>query len=88
MSAARRLIDLTDADLTTLVRQLLRDELAAARPAEQEVLDTREAAKLLGIHPGTLQKMTRDKLVPVHFIGNVRRYKRSELLRCLENKEG
>ena len=88
MTAARRLIDMDEAQLSTLVRQLLRDELAASRPAEQEVLDTKEAAALLGVHPGTLQRMTRDKLVPVHFIGNVRRYKRSELLRCLEDKEG
>ena len=85
MSAARRLVDMTDQELGAQIRELIRAELAASRPSEPEVLDTKGAAALLGIHPGTLQKMTREKRVPVHFIGGgVRRYKRAELMRWLE----
>lgn len=85
MSLARRLIDLTDVDLRALVLEVVRSELASSRPSEPEVLSTKDAAVLLGIHPGTLQKMTREGRIPVHFIGGgVRRYKRSELLRWLD----
>ena len=50
-------------------------ELARFEP----LLDTHRAAALLGIHPKTLQKLARAGTVPGHRIGDLWRFRASEL---------
>jgi excisionase family DNA binding protein len=45
----------------------------------EPLLDTQEAAALLQIHPKTLQKMARAGTVPSHRIGDLWRFRASEL---------
>jgi excisionase family DNA binding protein len=45
----------------------------------QQILDSREAAALLKIHPKTLQKLARDGDVPAFQIGTLWRFVSSEL---------
>ena len=43
------------------------------------LLDSQQAASLLGIHPKTLQKLARSGTVPSHRIGDLWRFRASEL---------
>jgi excisionase family DNA binding protein len=52
-------------------------------PQFEPLLDTHQAAALLGIHPKTLQKMARAGTVPCHRIGDLWRFRASELDRWL-----
>jgi excisionase family DNA binding protein len=52
-------------------------------PRFEPLVDTHEAAALLGIHPKTLQKMARAGTVPGHRIGDLWRFRVSELDRWL-----
>ena len=45
----------------------------------EPLLDTHQAAALLGIHPKTLQKLARAGTVPGHRIGDLWRFRVSEL---------
>jgi excisionase family DNA binding protein len=45
----------------------------------EALLDTQRAAALLGIHPKTLQKLARAGAVPSHRIGDLWRFRASEL---------
>jgi excisionase family DNA binding protein len=45
----------------------------------EPLLDSKEAAALLRIHPKTLQRMARRDEVPAHRIGDLWRYRASEL---------
>jgi excisionase family DNA binding protein len=45
----------------------------------EPLLDTQQAAALLGIHPKTLQKLARSGKVPSHRIGDLWRFRASEL---------
>ena len=45
----------------------------------EPLLDSAEAAKLLQIHPKTLQKMARANSVPAHLICGLWRFRASEL---------
>jgi excisionase family DNA binding protein len=42
-------------------------------------IDSREAARLLRIHPKTLQKMAREGTIPGRMIGDLWRFRASEL---------
>ena len=48
-------------------------------PRFEPLLDTQRAAALLGIHPKTLQKLARVGTVPRHRIGDLWRFRASEL---------
>jgi excisionase family DNA binding protein len=48
-------------------------------PRLEPSLDTQQAAALLGIHPKTLQKLLRAGTVPCHRIGDLSRFRASEL---------
>jgi excisionase family DNA binding protein len=50
-------------------------EIATFEP----LLDSQRAARLLGIHPKTLQKLARAGTVPCHRIGDLWRFRASEL---------
>ena len=45
----------------------------------EPLIDAEQAAKLLGIHPKTLQKMAREGRVPRIRVGKFWRFRRSEL---------
>jgi excisionase family DNA binding protein len=45
----------------------------------EPLLDSQRAAALLGIHPKTLQKLARAGIVPSHRIGDLWRFRASEL---------
>lgn len=45
----------------------------------EPLLDSHRAAALLGIHPKTLQKLARNGAVPGHRIGDLWRFRASEL---------
>jgi excisionase family DNA binding protein len=47
--------------------------------AFEKLLDSRQAASLLQIHPKTLQKMAREQAVPAIRIGDLWRYRATEL---------
>jgi excisionase family DNA binding protein len=49
----------------------------------EPLVDSHQAAALLGIHPKTLQKMARAGTVPCHRIGDLWRFRASELDRWL-----
>jgi excisionase family DNA binding protein len=48
-------------------------------PAFEPTLNSQQAAALLQIHPKTLQKMARQGRVPAHQIGDLWRFRASEL---------
>ena len=48
-------------------------------PQFEPLLDSHRAAALLGIHPKTLQKLARAGTVPCHRIGDLWRFRASEL---------
>jgi excisionase family DNA binding protein len=54
----------------------------------EPLVDSHQAAALLGIHPKTLQKMARAGTVPCHRIGDLWRFRASELDRWLHTGEG
>jgi excisionase family DNA binding protein len=51
----------------------------AELPKFEPLLDSQQAAALLGIHPKTLQKLARAGTVPSHRIGDLWRFRASEL---------
>jgi excisionase family DNA binding protein len=51
----------------------------AEPPKFERLLDSQQAAALLGIHPKTLQKLARAGTVPCHRIGDLWRFRASEL---------
>src|SRR5215471_12206075 len=51
-------------------------------PRFEPLLDTQRAAALLGIHPKTLQKLARAGNVPCHRIGDLWRFRASDLDMC------
>jgi excisionase family DNA binding protein len=75
---------LTADEIETILRRVVREELATSRPGEAEVLRTKEAARLLGVHPATLLKMSKAGQIPTHFVASERRFRRSELLEWLD----
>ena len=52
----------------------------------EPLLNSQEAATLLQIHPKTLEKLARDGEVPSHRIGDLWRFRASELDRWLKSK--
>jgi excisionase family DNA binding protein len=48
-------------------------------PRFEPLLDSNQAAALLGIHPKTLQKFARAGAVPSHRVGDLWRFRASEL---------
>ena len=56
------------------------------QPEFEPVLDTEEAASLLGIHPKTLQKLARAKKVPAVRIGKCWAFRASTLDAWLKSK--
>jgi len=56
---------------------------AVELPRFEPLLDTERAAALPGVHPKTLQKLARSGKVPGHRIGDLWRFRASELDRWL-----
>lgn len=74
-------------DLESLVRAIVRDELAKARPANDssEYVSTTEAARIASVTPGTIRRWVRAGELTRHEAGNrvrIRRDELEQLLRC------
>jgi excisionase family DNA binding protein len=54
----------------------------------EPLLDSSAAASLLAIHPKTLQKLARAGKVPAHRIGDLWRFRASELNHWLSSQQG
>ena len=65
-----------------LLAKLIADRVTVDDPADSpsEWLTKLEAAQLLGISISSLEKRTREEIIPGHKFGSCRRYKRAELL--------
>jgi excisionase family DNA binding protein len=57
----------------------------SSTPVFEPTMKSPQAAALLGIHPKTLQKMARQGRVPAHQIGDLWRFRASELDEWLRN---
>lgn len=55
------------------------------RYALQEYLNATEAADVLGMSLTTFWRFRQEHNVPVHVIDGVKRYKKSELIKCVED---
>ena len=62
------------------------EQQAISVPGFEPTLNSQQAAALLQIHPKTLQKMARQGRVPAHQIGDLWRFRASELDEWLRNE--
>jgi excisionase family DNA binding protein len=78
--ASKRLVDATVDDLRAIVREELDAREEKAQQAPSEIMDLKQAAGYIGIHPKTLARRAKAGTVPAHKIG-VRDYRffKSEL---------
>lgn len=81
-----RLIDLTDDELTALVRRAVRDEMSAAKAGD--LMSTDDVARLLDVTPTTVRNWIKQEGLPAPLVGNVRRIRRAELERFLDERSG
>ena len=51
----------------------------------QEYFNATEAADILGMSPTTFWRFRQEHNVPVHVIEGMKRYKKSELIKCVED---
>jgi excisionase family DNA binding protein len=58
------------------------------QPLPEAMVDIHEAAKLLNCSVPSLERYTRDGMIPSHKIGRLRRYKPSEILGAQNEKGG
>jgi hypothetical protein len=78
--ASKRLVDATLDDLRELVSELLDEKLEDVQQSESDVMDLKQAAGYIGVHPKTLAKRARDGTVPARKIGpHEYRFFKSEL---------
>jgi excisionase family DNA binding protein len=80
-----QLVPLSKQELETLINRVARQtaEQVAAKllSSEDKLLDKIQAAAALSCSVSTVERMTRTGQIPSHKVGNLRRYKLSELLR-------
>lgn len=78
------MLQITRAELEQIIANTAQRtaEQFAARlcAAEDRLLDKHDAAKHLGCSVSTIERMTRDGTIPSHKVGQLRRYKLSEIL--------
>jgi excisionase family DNA binding protein len=60
--------------------------VSASQPHFEPILNSDQAAALLQIHPKTLQRMARQGRIPAHRIGDLWRFRASELDAWLRSK--
>lgn len=74
-------------ELRALVRDAVREELAAQSPGGSEILSREKVAKLLGCHVRTVSNLVRSKGLPVAFmVGAQPRFKRAEIERWMQER--
>jgi excisionase family DNA binding protein len=73
-------------DLEQRIREIVREELAKAKPAnDSDYLTTAEAAKLAKVTEGTVRRWARSGRLTTHRAGRVVRVRRSDLLDLLRS---
>jgi len=85
--SARRLIDLTDADLANLVDQRLAAHIGTIVSPANELLDRNGAAKFLNVSLPQLDKLIRSTALPYHWLGESKRFDRDELLNWVKSSD-
>lgn len=80
-----RVIDLRVSELREIIRDELRGVLAERESAEA-LLDLKQAAELLKVHPRTVSAMVRRDGLPALQVGQSYRFRRSEVLAWLEQR--
>ncbi len=86
MSAPAVLVVASSLDeLAALVRDAVRDELAAHAPAASpgQLVDKRELARALGISPAGVDRLVRAGKIPHLVVGEVRRFDLGEVRKAL-----
>jgi excisionase family DNA binding protein len=69
-------------NLSVLVRQIVKEEIAKSTPAiplDRPLLNLKEAAEYLNISTHTLYKMNRKKVIPTYDMGKNKMYRREDL---------
>ena len=77
---------LTSEELTALVRQAVRDELASSGSAKSEYLTAESVAELLGVHVKTVQKWVERDGLPALRAGRHYRFIRANVVEWLESR--
>lgn len=77
-------VTLTIDDFRSLVREVIRGELASLAGEAHDVMTRDEAAAMLKVHPKVLVTYVKRFNLPAKRLGREWRFRRSELLRWLE----
>jgi excisionase family DNA binding protein len=82
-------VQVTSDEFKQIIREIIREELQAmnkAPPAakDESLLGVQQTAKLLGISPQTVRTYTTKKILTGYRIGNLIKYRRSEVLEKLK----
>lgn len=86
MTAARRLIDLTEEDLRRIVREEAASIARGAADSPGEWMTPEAAAELIGVKRSYISELTRRHGLPVHKHGRVMRFKRAQVLEWMERR--
>ncbi len=80
------IVTMTVAELRSLMRDVVREELVARQSDEHEVLTRDEVAELLQVHPDVVTRYVRNDGLPGAKVGPEWRFRRSQILHWLESK--
>jgi excisionase family DNA binding protein len=74
-----RIITITPDELRALVREAVREEMAAKHVDPVEWIDATEAAKLLGVGTRTIQRLAKAGELPCTKLGTLLRFNRAAI---------
>lgn len=84
-----KIIVTTAEELTSIISGIVQPQFEAFKkklsvPEQEEIFNTDQASKFLGVDASTLWHWRQQGKIPVYGIGSKRFYKKSELLSCLK----
>lgn len=90
-ATASPLVVVPAADLDAMIRAAVNAAVNAALDARErapvpDLLDARAVAAMLGVHPRSVQKMTRHQGLPHLRLGKLLRYRRAEIDRWIRDR--
>ena len=89
MGARDPIVVLTGEQLRAFVNDAIREAMArAAAFNDHDILDMEQTAKLLGVSPQTVKRMTKKGLPTLRKVGNMWRFSRRAVLAWAEKREG